>query len=74
MKVLIIYFSQTNYTKRVAQRIREGAVEQGATCETVSISGVDRDALGEYDLVGIGCPVFYYQEPFNVRWFIEELP
>ncbi len=30
--------------------------------------------LKDYDLVGIGCPVFYYQAPLHVTRFIEELP
>lgn len=74
MKILIIHFSQTNYTKKVAQCISEGAAAEGAECRVVSIIDVEKSTVGEYDLVGIGCPVFYYQEPFNVRWFIEDLP
>ena len=74
MKMLIIYFSQTQYTRRVAERMRAGALESGADCELVSIRDVDTAALQEYDLVGLGTPVFYYQEPANVRQFIADLP
>jgi Fe-S-cluster-containing hydrogenase component 2 len=35
---------------------------------------VDPASLEKYDLVGLGCPVFYYQEPLNVRNFIKRLP
>ena len=34
----------------------------------------DIDSLETYDMVGLGCPVFYYKEPFNVRDFIQSLP
>jgi ferredoxin len=40
----------------------------------VSIEKVDPNTLADYDLVGLGCPVFFYQEPFNVRDLINGLP
>ena len=35
MKILIIVFSQTGYTWKVAECIRDGAIEVGAQCELV---------------------------------------
>jgi flavodoxin/ferredoxin len=74
MKMLIIFFSQTQYTRKVAERMRAGAIANGADCELVSIADVDTATLHQYDLVGLGTPVFYYQEPANVRQFVDELP
>jgi flavodoxin/ferredoxin len=74
MKMLIIFFSQTQYTRKVSERMRAGAIENGVDCELVSIGDVDTATLHTYDLVGLGTPVFYYQEPANVRQFIAELP
>jgi len=74
MKMLILFFSQTQYTRKVAERMRVGALESGADCELASIRDVDTATLKEYDLVGLGTPVFYYQEPANVRQFIVDLP
>ena len=54
--------------------MRAGAMQSGADCELVSIGDVDTATLQDYDLVGLGTPVFYYQEPANVRQFIAELP
>jgi Fe-S-cluster-containing hydrogenase component 2 len=54
--------------------MRAGALESGADCELTSIRDVDTATLGPYDLIGLGAPVFYYQEPANVRQFIAELP
>ncbi len=72
MKALIIVFSQTGNTRNVAERISEGILESGTGCDIVNLSEA-RD-LDRYDLVGIGCPVFYYKEPFHVRTFLQELP
>ncbi len=74
MKTLLIYFSQTGYTRKAAERIRDGAEEMGADCELIAIKDVDINALKDYDLVGLGCPVFYYQAPVNVKKFVESLP
>jgi ferredoxin/flavodoxin len=57
----------------VAECIRDGAIEMGAECELAAISDVDPSTLHEYDLIGLGCPVFYGKEPLNVRGFVEEL-
>ena len=73
MKTLIICFSQTGNTKKVAEYIQEGISQISPYCEIVGLSELDKDKLGEYDLVGLGCPTFYYREPFNVREFMESL-
>lgn len=74
MKTLIIHFSQTGFTRKVAEHIRDGIVEVTGGCDLKSLKEVNPDSLAEYDLVGLGCPVFYYQEPFNVRNFMQGLP
>ncbi len=74
MKSIVTYFSQTGNTKQVAERIREGISAVTGQCDIVSLEDVDTASLAGYDLVGLGCPTFYYQEPFNVRDFIEGLP
>jgi len=74
MKTLIIYFSQTGHTRTVAGVIRDGIVQAGGDCELVPLDAVDVSRLADFDLVGLGCPVFYYQEPLNVRSFVAALP
>jgi len=72
MKALVIVFSQTGNTRNMAERISEGIRESGTDCDIVNLP--DANDLDRYDLIGIGCPVFYYQEPFHVRTFLQELP
>ncbi len=73
-KTLIIYFSQTGNTRRIATCIRDGIIDVTGQCDILNLKDADAKLLSDYDLVGIGCPVFYYKEPFNVRDFIESLP
>lgn len=74
MKVLIICFSQTGNTLKAAREIETGIKEAGNHCEIVGLKGIDPGLFSRYDLIGLGCPVFYYREPFNVSDFIEALP
>ncbi|GAB4345075.1 MAG: hypothetical protein Kow0099_25020 [Candidatus Abyssubacteria bacterium] len=74
MKTLIVYFSQTGNTRKVAERIRDGIVGVTGQCELANLLEDRPLSFADYDLVGLGCPVFYYQEPFNVRDFVEKLP
>jgi flavodoxin/ferredoxin len=74
VKTLVISFSQTGNTQKVAENIRDGIVDATDQCDLTTLDKVDVSALAGYDLVGLGCPVFYFQEPFNVRSFMEGLP
>ena len=74
MQTCILTFSQTGNTRRVAEEIRQGILSEATACDLVELESVETSDLESYDLVGIGCPVFYYQEPLNVRDFIAALP
>ena len=74
MKTLIITFSQTGNTRKVAEEIKQGVLETTERCELIGLKEVDPASLKTYDLIGLGCPVFYYQEPYNIREFIANLP
>lgn len=70
MNFLIIYFSQTGGTERIAQKIKQGILNQGNSCDIIGIKEAKSKDLGKYDIIGIGTPTFYYREPVNVRNFI----
>ena len=74
MKTLIICFSQTGNTVKVAESILEGVKDVTGSCDLVNMADFDPKGLADYDLIGLGCPVFYYEAPYNVREFIKGLP
>lgn len=74
MNILIVCFSQTGNTWKAAEAIRSGILETGNGCDITALAGLDVNLLGAYDLIGLGCPVFYYQPPFNITDFIASLP
>ena len=74
MRVLIICFSLTGNTGTIADQIQAGIGQTGAECRTVTLGQAGGLNLAAFDLIGLGSPVYYYQEPFNVRDFLESLP
>jgi flavodoxin/NAD-dependent dihydropyrimidine dehydrogenase PreA subunit len=74
MKTLIIYFSQTSNTRKIAECIHDGIIDAKSECIMKALNDVEPTSLSDYELIGIGSPVFWYKEPFNVQDFIEALP
>jgi len=74
MKTLIIVFSQSGYTRTAAECIRDGLFSRQGECDLVDLADVDKGLFSEYDLIGLGCPVYFYKEPQHVSAFINNLP
>jgi flavodoxin/NAD-dependent dihydropyrimidine dehydrogenase PreA subunit len=73
MRVLIIYFSVTGTTRRVAESIAEGLEAEGVQVVLHDLRGApDPDARG-FDLIGLGSPVHYYRLPQPVTHAIRSL-
>ncbi len=73
LKSVIVYFSQTGNTEKVARAIATGIKSTNNSCTLTTLKEVILKKLRDYDLIGIGTPVFYFQEPCNVRNFIARL-
>ncbi len=73
LNVLIIYFSQTGGTEKIAKMIQKGIINSGNTCEFVKIKNVNINNLKNFDLIGLGTPTFYFREPVNVHNFIQNI-
>jgi len=71
---LIIYFSQSGGTKQTAAKIQEGITSTEITCDLLELQNVTKEHFNKYDCIGIGCPTFYYQEPWNIIEFLENIP
>ena len=56
MKVLVIYFSQSGNTEKIASAIYEEA-SQANDAVLKKLEDVDPDSLSEYDHVFIGSPI-----------------
>ena len=72
MKCIVIYFSQTGNTEKVARSIQNGIKQVTGNCDLVSIKDADPKKLYDYDLIGIGSAVFGGQLG-SVGIFLNEL-
>ncbi len=71
MKGIVVYYSQTGNTKKIAQAIYAGMRKMMQTCDIAPLKETSaRDLIG-YDLIGIGGPVWRRREPANIQAFIE---
>ena len=73
MKCAVIYFSATSNTEKVAKAIGAGIKQAAGHCDVVKIKDAHPRRLWEYDLIGIGCPVYGFVETLNVRAFIKDM-
>ena len=73
MKSLVVYFTQTNNTKMIAEAMFEVLSDNGeAAIETVR--RVDLDILDEYDILFVGTPCHDSDLAPPVKGFLERLP
>ena len=73
MKTLIIYYSQTGNTQKIARAIRDGIREAGSEADLRFLKTVKYEELDGYDMIGFGSPIWFEMPP-NMRKFVEEMP
>ena len=73
MKILIIYYSQSGNTRKIAKCIARGARSAGAEVDVVKLKDASYEMLDGYDLIGIGSPVWKADTP-NLHGFIDKMP
>ncbi len=74
MRSLIVYYSQTGNTRKVAQAVHRGLSAVAGSCEILPVKEVDPASLEAYELIGLGTPVWNGGEPPNVRRFLLRVP
>jgi flavodoxin len=73
MKSIIIYFSLTGNTRKVAHAIHNGVNQHVERCDITTFKRADTSRLTEYDLFIFGSPVWGGVPP-NVMGFIDTMP
>ena len=70
-KVLIVYFSRTGKTEKMAQYIAEGVRMAGCSVEMSTVSKIASDAeLIGYDGYIFGCPTYHKDMTNNMKQFL----
>ncbi|MEE4312872.1 MAG: flavodoxin domain-containing protein [Desulfofustis sp.] len=70
-KILIVYFSRTGKTEKMAQYIAEGVRMSGCAVEMSSVSKIASDAeIIGYDGYIFGCPTYHKDMTSNMKQFL----
>ena len=72
MRCIIIYFSLTGNTEKVAKAVQNGVKKEAGHCDIVKIKEANPQDLYQYDLIGLGSLVLGV-EPLNVKNFVNNL-
>jgi flavodoxin/Fe-S-cluster-containing hydrogenase component 2 len=72
-KGIVVYYSQTGNTKKVADAITAGIKTIIKDCDMRTLKGLTAEDLSEYELIALGYPTWSSREPPNVRAFIEQI-
>ncbi len=71
---LIVYFSQGGTTARVAEAIAAGLRGVGYQVDLWNLKNGRPPDPRDYQLFGIGSPVYYFHVPLNVAYYVKHLP
>ena len=85
MKSIVVYFSQTGNTRKVAEAIYHGMKSAGVETDITPVStghewrrtylrDVDFNRITGYDLIALGTPVTHWGAPENIIDLAENLP
>ncbi len=74
MKSIVIYYSQSGNTRIMAQAIQNGIIRQNKQCDIARLREIRPEELVNYDLIGIGSPIWSTEPTPNVLAYIKSFP
>ena len=70
-KVLVLYYSRTGNTEKMANVVSEGA-QSGGEVEIELSFHVDAESLNSYDAILVGAPTYHHDMPVDFKNLFEE--
>jgi len=71
VKILILYFSKTGNTKKLARAVHDGVREAGVKCDLKSVTSFRLTGLPRYDGIILGSPTYYGQMAAEMKKFLD---
>lgn len=71
-KILVVYYTETGNTERMAELICEDARREGAQAEIIRVEECGLDDLIEADGVVVGSPTYFSNVAWQVKKLIDE--
>jgi len=71
-KALVIYYSRTGNTKRMAESVAEGIKKEGLEVALKEVKDVQTDELLKYEAIVIGSPTYYGTMAAEIKKMLDE--
>jgi NAD(P)H dehydrogenase (quinone) len=71
-KAVVIYYSRSGNTKKMAEVITEAIKNEGVDCDLKSVSEITIKALLDYDAIIIGSPTYYGTMAAEIKSLLDE--
>lgn len=72
MKILVVYYSQTGNTKKMAEIVAEGVKSVGIDAEVIDVEKVKAKELLKFDGIIIGSPTYYGSMAYQIKQLLDE--
>ncbi len=72
MKAVVLYYTRTGVTEKMAQVIATTLQEEGIPTDVYTVERFPLDMLPSYDLIVIGSPTYYGTMAAEVKKFLDE--
>ena len=71
-KILVIYYSQSGNTKKMAELVVEGIKKEGVEAKLSDVNAVSSQDLLQYEGIVIGSPTYYGTMAFQIKKLLDE--
>lgn len=73
IKGIVVYYSATGSTGKVAKAIYEG-MKSVIDCDVAPVKKIRPEDMSRYDVMAIGGPIWYSRDTANIELFIHNMP
>jgi flavodoxin I len=70
-KILVLYYSRTGNTEKMAKALTEGAKAAGKVQVDMNYF-VEAEDLGDFDAILVGAPTYHHDLPIDIKMLFEE--
>jgi flavodoxin I len=71
LKILVLYYSRTGNTEKMANAVAEGA-KSADNVEVELNYHVEAEELGKFDAILVGAPTYHHDTPMDIKNLFEE--
>jgi len=71
-RVLVLYYSRTGNTRKMAEAVVEGAEQAGAEVDLESVEECEPEVMLDYDGIIVGSPTYYGTMAAEIKKFLDE--